>query len=138
MNNEIYKSLSGGDILNALDQKCNLVLYSQIHNFNSIEELLGKYKKCVILYHTSENYGHWTALYENKGTIYFFDSYGIIPDNELKFLHKEKPNIATCGRWCINRLQNTDISVDNYYKIFKEASKKIDIDKLICLLVPIK
>ena len=171
MNNEIFKSLSGQDILNALEQKCNLVLYSQIHNFNSIEELLGKYKKCVILYHTSENYGHWTALYENKGTIYFFDSYGIIPDNELKFLHKDlkkelnsnhryltellynsnkpvqfneyqlqskKPNIATCGRWCINRLQNTDISVDNYYKIFKEASKKIDIDKLICLLVPIK
>jgi hypothetical protein len=167
---DISKSLSGADILNALNGKCNLVLYEQIHTFNSIDDLLGKYKKCVILYHTSENYGHWTCLYEYKDTIYFFDSYGIIPDDELIFLHKDlkedlnsdhryltellynsnkkieyneyqlqerTPNVATCGRWVINRLRFPEISIDNYYKIFKDASKYMNMDKLICYLVKI-
>lgn len=83
---DINYSLSGNDILNALDNKCNLVQYKDVKKFNNINQLLGKYNKCVLYYHTSENYGHWTALYKYKNTIYFFDSYGFIPDDELNFL----------------------------------------------------
>ena len=165
---DISKSLSGLDILNNVN--CNLVLYKDLKNYSNIDELLGKNKKCVLLYHTQENYGHWTCLYEYNNTIFFFDSYGLIPDDELKFLHKDlktelnsnhrhltellykgdKPveyneyqlqskdkNVATCGRWCVNRLKYPEIGVDEYYKIFNDASKDIDLDKLICLLVPI-
>ena len=168
MNSQLSKSLSGLDIINKV--KSNLVQYKDLKKYKNIDELLGKYKKCVLLYHTAENYGHWTCLYEHDNKIYFFDSYGLIPDDELKFLHKDlkkelnsnhkhltellynsdKPieyneyelqskdkNVATCGRWIINRLKHTDISVEDYYQIFKEASKDIDLDLLISLLEPV-
>lgn len=170
MNKEISKSLSGEEILNYLDYKCNLIQYKDIVNYNTIEELLGKYKKCVILYHTRKNYGHWTCIYEVKNRIYFFDSYGFIPDDELKFLPydlKEELNsdyryltkllyesnkrveynehqfqrradgVNTCGRWVINRLKYPEISIEKYNKLFKEASKYIDLDELICDLIKI-
>ena len=164
------KSLSGMEILDLMDNKVNLITYKQVINYSNIEDLLGKYKKCVLLYHTSQNYGHYTCLYEFNNTIFFFDSYGIIPDNELNFLHKDlrndlnsnhkyltellynsnkrieyneyqlqekKSGINTCGRWVVNRLRFPQITVDNYYNIFMDASKYINIDKLICDLVPI-
>ena len=77
MNEEISKSLSGTEVLNLLDNKCNLVQYSDVHNIKSIDELLGPHKKCVMLYHTSTNYGHWCCIYEynditlGKTTIFF-------------------------------------------------------------------
>ena len=83
------KSLSNDEILRYMNNKCNLIQYKDIHKYKSIDELLGKYKKCVILYHTSENYGHWVCMYEYKNIIYFFDSYGFIPDDELNYLHKD-------------------------------------------------
>jgi hypothetical protein len=55
-------------------------------DFKTINELLGKHKKCVILYLNSVNYGHWTCIYEYNGTIYFFDSYGIKPNGELNWI----------------------------------------------------
>ena len=170
MNKQVEKSLSSDEILKYLNNKCNLVTYSEIVNYKTIEELIGVYKKCVLLYHTSENYGHWCCLYEHDGIIFFFDSYGFIPDDELKFLHKDlkselnsnhryltellyesnqpiqyneyqlqskKTGINTCGRWCLERLKYPEISVDDFYKIFKDASKYINIDDLICLLVKI-
>ena len=70
MEKQISKSLSGEDILKALEYECNLVQYKDLENFNSIEELLGPYKKCVLLYHTKLNYGHWTCLYEVNDTIF--------------------------------------------------------------------
>tara|TARA_R110002153_G_scaffold155426_1_gene307450 strand:+ start:177 stop:692 length:516 start_codon:yes stop_codon:yes gene_type:complete len=163
-------SLSGEDILRALDGKCNLIQYKNIQRYKTIDELLGKYNKCVILYNTTENYGHFTCVYKYNGTIYFFDSYGIIPDDELKWqkcygkdclaptryltklfynskhpieyneypLQEKASGITTCGRWVINRLKYPEISVDDYYKIFKDASRYMNIDKLICKLVPLE
>lgn len=84
--NTIDYSLSGQDIVNALDGKCNLVSYPDIKHFKTIDELLGKYKKCVILYLNSANYGHWTCIYEHNGTIYFFDSYGVKPNGQLNWI----------------------------------------------------
>ena len=83
------KSLSGAEILMALKGDCNLITYDEIPNYSNITELMGKGKKCVLLYKTSENFGHWCCIYEHKGTIYFFDSYGFIPDEQLKFAQKQ-------------------------------------------------
>ena len=86
MDNQISKSLSGSEVLKLLDNKANLFSYSQLHTINSIDELLGQYKKCVLLYHTSQNYGHYVCVWENNNTLFFFDSYGSKPDTQLKFL----------------------------------------------------
>ena len=170
MNEEISKSLSGREVLDLLDHKCNLVQYSDLHRIPTIDELLGPHRKCVLLYQTSHNYGHWCCVWEHNDTIFFFDSYGSKPDTQLKFLaHDMKtelnsnhnylirllyksgkkvefnqyqfqsrdPHVAVCGRWCVNRLRFPEISIDDYHTIFKDASKFINKDKLICLLVPL-
>ena len=170
MNEEISKSLSGTEVLDLLDNKCNLVQYSDVHNIKSIDELLGPHKKCVLLYHTSENYGHWCCVYEYNDIIFFFDSYGGVVDSQLKFLPRDlkeelnsnhnyliklmydsgknveynqyefqsrKMGVNTCGRHSVNRLRFPEISIDDYYQLFKDASKYMPIDELICYLVPI-
>ena len=161
-------SLSGTQVLDLLDNKCNLVQYSDLHNIKSIDELLGPHKKCVLLYQTSANYGHYCCVWEYNDTIFFFDSYGSKPDSQLNFVPKDlkqelnsnhnylirlmydsgknveynqyqfqsrEPNVATCGRWCVERLRFPDISINDYHDIFKQSSKYIPNDELICLLV---
>tara|TARA_R110001592_G_scaffold166009_2_gene400796 strand:+ start:1500 stop:2009 length:510 start_codon:yes stop_codon:yes gene_type:complete len=119
MDIELSKSLSGEDILNELNYKCNLVQYRDLKNYDNINDLLGKYKKCVLLYHTKRNYGHWTCLYEHDNIIYFFDSYGIIPDDELKFLHKDlKHELNSQHRHLTKLLYNQNKPVEyNEYQL---------------------
>ncbi len=163
-------ALDSNQILSLLDNKCNLVLYKDVEKYDSLAQLLGPYHKCVLLYHTSANFGHWVALYQVGKTVYFFDSYGVVIDDQLKFLpkslredlnsqhryltnllyksnlmveynqyqlQKHSPLINTCGRWCINRLRYPEISINEYYKLFKDASKAIPMDELIVALVPL-
>ena len=170
MDEEISKSLSGSEVLKLMDHKCNLVAYSSLHLIKSIDELLGNHRKCVLLYQTSKNYGHYVAVWEYHNTIFFSDSYGGIVDSQLKYvphdmkeelnsnhnylirlmynsgkkvefnqyeLQSRDPEVATCGRHCVERLRFPEISIDEYYKIFKDASKFINKDELICLLVPL-
>ena len=170
MDKEISKSLSGTEVLDLLDNKCNLVQYSDLHNIKSIDELLGPYKKCVLLYQTSANYGHYCCVWEYNDTIFFYDSYGSKPDSQLNFVPKDlkdelnsnhnylirlmydsgknveynqyefqskEPNVATCGRHCVNRLRFPEISINDYHDIFKDASKYMPMDELICYLVKI-
>jgi hypothetical protein len=163
-------SLSSSDILKLLDNKCNLVQYSDLHRIPTIDILLGPHRKCVLLYQTSHNYGHWCCVWEINDTIFFFDSYGSKPDTQLNFVppdlkqelnsnhnylirlmyesekkvefnqyqfQSREPDVATCGRHVCNRLRFPEISIDDYHDIFKDASKYMPIDELICLLVPL-
>lgn len=81
-----YKSLSGEDVLNLCGGKANLFTYPNLVKFNNIKQLLGKHGAAIILYLTSENYGHWVCLLQQDNkTLSFFDSYALMPDDELKF-----------------------------------------------------
>ena len=135
MDKEISKSLSGIEILDYMKNQCNLIQYKDIHKFNNINEMLGKYKKCVILYHTRANYGHWTCLYEYKDTIYFFDSYGFIPDDELKFLHRSlKEELNSDHRYLTKLLYESDKKVEyNEYEL-QEEKKGVNTCGRWCLL----
>lgn len=170
MESQINKSLSGREVLDLLDHKCNLVQYSDVHKISTIDELLGPHRKCVLLYQTSHNYGHWCCVWEYNNIIFFSDSYGSKPDSQLNFVphdmkdelnsnhnylirllyksgkkvefnqyqfQSKDPEVASCGRWCVNRLRFPEISIDEYHDIFKDASKYINKDELICLLVPL-
>ena len=170
MESQINKSLSATEVLNLLDNKANFVQYSDVHKIPTIDELLGPHKKCVLLYQTSRNYGHYVAIWEHNNIIFFSDSYGGIVDSQLNFvppdlkdelnsnhnylirllynsgkkvefnqyqLQSREPDVATCGRHVVNRLRFPEISINEYHKIFKDASKRMPIDKLICYLVPL-
>ena len=67
----INKPMSGEDIIIKMNGKVDVYSYFQILDFKNIDELLGKYKKVVLLNHTSSNYGHWCCLYENNNQIYY-------------------------------------------------------------------
>lgn len=80
------KSLSGEDVLNLCGKRANLLTYPELAKLDNIDQLLGKYRAAIILYLTSENYGHWVCLFQqDKKTLCFFDSYALMPDDELKF-----------------------------------------------------
>lgn len=81
------KALSSKDIMELIHHKANLLTYIELQNYNNINDVLGKYQAIVLLYETSMNFGHWVCVFKvNENTIEHFDSYGLKPDDELKFV----------------------------------------------------
>lgn len=81
------KSLSNEDILRMCDNKVNIFTYPELLKFNSIDQVLYPHNAAIILYMTRENFGHWVAVIRTADNIIeHFDSYGLKPDKELKFI----------------------------------------------------
>jgi hypothetical protein len=82
-------SLSDSDIKDFFNNKIKIIKYSDLDNMD-LNDLLKPYGRCIILYEL-EDYqrGHWCLLKYNKkhNMIQYFDSYGIFPENELKYQH---------------------------------------------------
>lgn len=57
-----------------------VITYRQLSAYKTIEELLKKFNKVIILYFNDEGFGHWVGLFMNSQGINFFDSYGSMPD----------------------------------------------------------
>lgn len=94
-----YPPLTEFQIKEKLDNKCNVIPYSKIKNYKTIEQMLGPYKRCVILFENQPNYGHWAcAFFDRLGRLNFFNSYGNysedgkknsgFPDAYLPFIDK--------------------------------------------------
>lgn len=83
----INKCLSDKDILNLIDT--NIIMYHNLKKYNNILEIL-KNNSAVILYQSTLNYGHWCCINKIDKNIYFFDSYGMFPDNQKKYLRPDK------------------------------------------------
>jgi len=79
--------LSSDQVVEALNGKVNFLTYTELSKYNNIHDALGPYKKLILLYLTTKNYGHYVCLFiNNKGHLHFFDSYGKMPDDQLKFI----------------------------------------------------
>lgn len=80
-------SLSNFDIQELLKGKANLLTYLELKEYDNIDDVLGKYGACVILYLSSLNYGHWCCIFRSpkKNTLEYFDPYGYTVDYALKF-----------------------------------------------------
>ena len=44
----------------------------------------------IILYEDKQNRGHWTALLKYNGLYEHFDSYGVKPDGQLKWISAKR------------------------------------------------
>lgn len=86
-------SYSDKDITRFLDDDVRIRKYSELSQCKTLDDILDGKSCSVILYMTNQNYGHWTALLRNPGgedkTYEVFDSYGIMPDEELKFIPED-------------------------------------------------
>lgn len=89
MNLAINKPLTDCDIKTIMNNKINVIMYSDLNNMNHIDEALKSYGQCIILYvfeKTDGMYnGHWVALkkHKNNNVLSYFDSFGTIPSQSL-------------------------------------------------------
>lgn len=67
--------------------KVEVMTVTDAVNKGSIDAVLGPHGAAILLFETEPNYGHWVALIRvDKNTMEWFDSYGIAPEGELKFI----------------------------------------------------
>lgn len=166
--------LSDKDILNLLNNRVNIEVYPNLHKYQNIDELLGPYEACVILFESKPNYGHWCCVFKiNDDLIEFFNPYGSIkngfpddcllhiPTNFRKESHQYVPylsllllnspyelsyneyelqqhnnNIKTCGRHCVVRLWNKNLTLDEYIDNLNRdcENENLNYDQLVTLI----
>ena len=85
------KALSNVDISNLLHGCVNIVVYPDVYKYKSIDQLMGVYGACALLYEAKPNYGHWCAVIKiGNDCCEFFDPYGGnidgIPDEVLQHI----------------------------------------------------
>jgi hypothetical protein len=77
-------ALSDKEVMGLINGRANLVLYPDLNNYNSIDEVLGPYGACFLLFEWKPRYGHWCCLFKTiDGGIEFFNPYGGYPDDSL-------------------------------------------------------
>jgi len=65
------------------------IKYGDFQDVPSIQELLPEDKDYrIVLTEWKQNMGHWCCLLRYGNTIEWFDSYGVLPDAELKYVPK--------------------------------------------------
>jgi hypothetical protein len=79
--------LSGDDIKSILNVE--IVRFSELKNYSSLEELLRKNSGIVIFWETEDyNKGHWTALMRYDNYYEYFDSYGLLESQDFALVPK--------------------------------------------------
>ena len=142
--------VSGEAMLRMVDNQANLMVYSDLENYNSIDDVLGKHRAVILLYQAHRFDGHWTCLFEsasNPNKLIFFDSYGLDIDEEISFSefqvrrHKGQtvPHLTAlidksdgnknneCGAHTASRLVFRDMS-NKKYKTFMTTNPHFDSD----------
>jgi hypothetical protein len=122
-------ALSNFDIMKLVNNKANLILYPDVHKYKNIDDILGKYGSCFLLYESKPSWGHWTVLNKlNPNTIEFFDPYGGddegYPDETLKHIDdKFKKKTNQDKRYLSHLLYDSGYDIDyNQYKFQKHKN----------------
>lgn len=79
-------ALSNLDLIRMLDGKANIIIYPNLINYQSIDDVLGPYGACFLLFETRPKYGHWVCLFKRGNIIEFFNSYGGYPDDSAQYI----------------------------------------------------
>lgn len=147
MNELLNESLSGADIQKALNGNCKMVTYDELMDYDSLEDLMSGCDNLIILYLTSDNYGHWTGLFKNgNGNLEMFDSYGTFVDDQMKYIPKEfkkkikmRPALAKMmydynrgdieyNNWKLQS-DNPNVATCGKWVVLRILFKDLDIDK---------
>ena len=88
-------ALSDKNLFKLLDGKNKLVLYPDLIHYDNIDQVLGPYGMCTLLFEAKKNYGHWCCLWKlDDDTVSFFNPYGGYPDDSLKFIPEHFARIS--------------------------------------------
>lgn len=131
---KIITSPLGDDDIKYYLPNANIIKYSDLKNYNNIEELLPNNKSyAVILFENEPNKGHWTCIsrYKDKkkgDLIEFFDSLADNgePDSQLKWNSKNTNKMLGQGNQLLKPLLlKSDLPVIyNKFKFQSEGNKK--------------
>jgi hypothetical protein len=138
----------------------HILKYSEAARCKTISQLFGGKNHCLLLLPTvNEEDGHWVLLLRHKNVVEYFDPYGKpmghwVPMDELEDLFQgsnlvgsqhfvyntfafqaQKNSISTCGRWCLMRFIQNDLSLQQFTQCFGEANYSLTRDELISLLI---
>jgi hypothetical protein len=92
--NELISEPMGDDDLKVYFPDAKIIKYSDLENYETIEDLLPSDKSfCFLLYEQSPRVGHWCLVarynFANKDFVEYFDSYGNRPDDPLNWNDKK-------------------------------------------------
>ena len=85
----LEKPISDAEIKQQLGDDAKIILYSELKEYVSIQELLPNKRLdyVIILVEISgKNTGHWFCVVRNNNNIMVFDSYGVRPDKNLRWI----------------------------------------------------
>lgn len=108
--------LSSEDLKALTNGKCNIMLYSDLMEYENIDDVLEPHGAVILLYQTTERtYGHYVTLFKkhnNPKVLEFYDSYGLSIDKQLKF---SKFNSKNMGGVAVAHL--TDLIQKSNYRV---------------------
>lgn len=85
----ITKPLSNFEVMDFLGDGTKMHMYSVFKEMSHIDEALAPTGRCVFLYETEPNYGHYCCIFKRgKNIVEVFDSYGYLVDDELNLIKK--------------------------------------------------
>lgn len=107
------------------DAKEKTMKYSELSNYNTIDELLSKPKDYrIILTESKLNEGHWCCLTKNNNRYVWFDSYGVRPDGELALIPLIIKKMLKEDKHYLSRLIKT-IPKGSKFEYNKKAFQKL-------------
>ncbi len=80
---EQARPLSNDEVMALVKNKAKVVLYEDLIDYESIEDLLHPYGAVFLLYQQAPTFGHWVALIKRKDEIEFFDPLAYFIDAQL-------------------------------------------------------
>ena len=84
--------LSNKELYELFDDKCKILRYKDIENIKDLDELFRPFNITFILYEIKDGFGHWVVVCRRSSSVYFFDSYGLFPDDEIQYTGKDYPH----------------------------------------------
>jgi len=80
-------ALSNQDIFKKVHGRVNIEVYPNLYKYRSIDELLGPYGACILLFESKPSYGHWVLIFKlSNSKLEFFNPYGGYPDDTLLYI----------------------------------------------------
>ena len=128
-----------------------VLTYRDVCSASEIDQLLGKKKAFILLYESKKNWGHYTLIFKEGNTIFFFDPYGgkFLPDEELSWTPRRLRKQLSEERACLSRMliesgylidynnhrfQGSDTSTCGYHCALRLYHRKLSSDEYYVFL----
>jgi hypothetical protein len=147
MQNELSRPLSGEEVSELLDGKVKIITYKDISEFNTLDDLLAPYGRCVVLYESKPGNGHWVLIHRlNKNNVEVYDSYGLGIDDELEYIDENfrknsnqlRAHLSQLLSKCKEKVHYNnhqfqelapDVKTCGRWAVFRALNPKMSIDK---------